>query len=87
MLRQIGHDERAIADALGQRTIEMARHYAKRADLAPKMRALMASLDAEFARRSANGRQTLAPKTSNPPEGGFGLSSENKKLDGSEGGI
>ena len=28
-----GHDERTIADALGQKTIEMARHYAKGADL------------------------------------------------------
>lgn len=52
ILREIGHDERAIADALGQRTIEMARHYAKGADLAPKMRGIVASLDAEFARRA-----------------------------------
>jgi hypothetical protein len=28
---------RAIADALGQKTIEMARHYAKGADLRRKM--------------------------------------------------
>lgn len=53
IIREVGHDERAIADALGQRTIEMARHYAKGADLAPKMRSLVATLDAEFARRSA----------------------------------
>lgn len=56
ILREIGHDERAIADALGQRTIEMARHYAKGADLAPKMRGIVASLDAEFARRSVKPR-------------------------------
>ncbi|SFU37968.1 MULTISPECIES: integrase [unclassified Methylobacterium] len=87
VLREIGHDERAIADALGQRTIEMARHYAKGADLAPKMRALVASLDAEFARRSAGGRQTQRPETSNPPEGGLGQTSKIKKLGGSEGGI
>ena len=37
--------------------------------------------------RSTSGRQTLAPKTSNPPEGGFGQASENKELSGSEGGI
>ena len=33
ILREIGYDERTIADALGRRTIEMARHYAKGADL------------------------------------------------------
>ena len=33
ILREIGYDERTIADALGQKTIEMARHYAKGADL------------------------------------------------------
>lgn len=52
ILREIGSDERTIADALGQRTIEMARHYAKGADLAPKMRAVVAALDAEFQKRS-----------------------------------
>ena len=29
ILREGGADERTIADALGQRTIEMARHYAR----------------------------------------------------------
>jgi hypothetical protein len=38
ILREIGCDERTIADVLGQETIEMARHYAKGADLKPKMR-------------------------------------------------
>jgi hypothetical protein len=33
ILRESGCDERTIADALGQRTIEMARRYAKGADL------------------------------------------------------
>lgn len=36
---------------LGQRTIEMARHYAKGADLAPKMRKVVNTLDEEFERR------------------------------------
>ncbi len=31
-LREAGADERTIADALGQKTIEMARHYARGAD-------------------------------------------------------
>jgi integrase len=38
ILRECGFFERTIADALGQKTIEMARHYAKGADLKPKMR-------------------------------------------------
>jgi hypothetical protein len=33
ILRECGFDEHTIADALGQKTIEMARHYAKGADL------------------------------------------------------
>lgn len=62
ILREIGHDERSIADALGQRTIEMARHYAKGADLAPKMRGIVASLDEEFARRAVKPElQTVKP--------------------------
>jgi integrase len=52
ILREIGHDERTIADALGQKTIEMARHYAKGADLRPKMRGVVASFDAELSKRS-----------------------------------
>ena len=38
ILREISMDERTIADALGQKTIEMARHYPKGADLKPKKR-------------------------------------------------
>ena len=52
ILREIGYDERTIADALGQKTIEMARHYAKGADLAPKMRGVVKSFDAELNKRS-----------------------------------
>jgi len=37
ILRECGFDERTIADALGQRTIEMARLYARGADLTRKM--------------------------------------------------
>ena len=47
ILREIGCDERTIADALGQKTIEMARHYAKGADLRPKMRGVVRSFEAE----------------------------------------
>jgi integrase len=51
VLRETGADERTIADALGQKTIEMARHYAKGADLRGKMRGVVKRLDAEFAKR------------------------------------
>jgi integrase len=51
ILRECGCDERTIADALGQKTIEMARHYAKGADLRGKMRGVVASFDAELAKR------------------------------------
>jgi hypothetical protein len=40
-----------IADALGQKTIEMARHYARGADLKRKMRGVVASFDHEVNRR------------------------------------
>ena len=51
ILRESGCNERTIADALGQRTIEMARHYAKGADLKGKMRGVVKSFDAELAKR------------------------------------
>jgi integrase len=51
ILREAGHDERTIADALGQKTIEMARHYAKGADLRGKMRGVVASFDEELNKR------------------------------------
>lgn len=57
ILREIGYDERTIADALGQRTIEMARHYAKGANLKPKMAGVVASFEAEL-----NKRRTAAVK-------------------------
>ena len=51
ILRECGFDERTIADALGQKTIEMARHYAKGADLKRKMRGVVTEWDAEVNRR------------------------------------
>lgn len=59
ILREIGCDERTIADALGQKTIEMTRHYAKGAYLKPKMRSVVRSFDAEL-----NKRKTLSVKPS-----------------------
>lgn len=51
ILREAGCDERTIADALGQKTIEMARRYARGGDLRPKMRGVVASFDAELNKR------------------------------------
>jgi integrase len=51
ILRESGADERTIADALGQKTIEMARHYAQGADLTRKMRGVVKQFDVELARR------------------------------------
>ncbi|TGQ01405.1 MULTISPECIES: tyrosine-type recombinase/integrase [unclassified Mesorhizobium] len=51
ILAEMGYDERTIADMLGQKTIEMARHYSKRANKARKMTAVVSSFDAEVNRR------------------------------------
>lgn len=53
MLREEGFDDRTIADALGQSTETMARHYSRDADLTRKMIAVVERLDtAENARRT-----------------------------------
>ena len=60
ILREMGCDERTIADALGQSTIEMARHYAKGADLRPKMRGVVRSFDEALnKRRTATVKPTM----------------------------
>ena len=51
ILREMGYDERTIADALGQKTAAMARHYFKGADLKRKMRGVVKNFNAELARR------------------------------------
>jgi integrase len=61
ILRELGYDERTIADMLGQKTIEMARHYAKGADLKPKMRGVVKRLDEEWAKRKSN--KSVKPDT------------------------
>jgi integrase len=60
ILREAGRDERTIADALGQKTIEMARHYAKGADLKPKMRGVVKDFDAELNKRRT---KTVKPES------------------------
>lgn len=51
ILRECGFDERTIADVLGQRTIEMARHYARGADLTAKMHRVSKDFGQEMNRR------------------------------------
>ena len=48
---ELGYDERTIADMLGQKTVEMARHYARRADRSRKMTTVVEKFDAEVNRR------------------------------------
>lgn len=64
ILREAGFDERTIADALGQRTIEMARLYSKGADLTIKMRDVAKKFEREVNRRRTK-VSNLAPKVSN----------------------
>lgn len=51
ILAEMGYDDRTIADALGQSTEAMARHYSKRANRKRKMSAVVASFDEELNRR------------------------------------
>jgi len=51
VMREMGYDERTIADALGQKTTQMARHYSRGADLEKKMIPVGAALDAEWNKR------------------------------------
>jgi integrase len=53
MLAEMGYDERTIADMLGQKTIEMARHYSKSANKRDKMTAVIKSLNEELVKRRA----------------------------------
>lgn len=51
VLAELGFDERTIADYLGQKTIEMARHYSRRADRTRKLTAVVTSFESEVNRR------------------------------------
>jgi integrase len=64
ILREAGIDERGIADALGQRTIEMARHYSRGADLTKKMSGVAKKFEREVNRRRTK-VSNLAAKVSN----------------------
>jgi len=51
ILAEMGMDERTIADILGQKTIEMARHYSMRADKSRKMETVVKDFKQEVGRR------------------------------------
>lgn len=51
ILAESGFDERTIADMLGQETIEMARHYSRRANKLRKLAGVVSEFDAEVTRR------------------------------------
>lgn len=51
ILAESGFDERTIADMLGQETIEMARHYSRRANKSRKLAGVVSEFDAEVNRR------------------------------------
>ncbi len=51
ILAEMGFDERTVADYLGQKTTEMARHYSRRADKSRKMNAVVKDFDREVNRR------------------------------------
>ena len=51
ILAEMGYDERTVADMLAHKTIEMARHYSRRANKAEKMNAVVEKFDKELNRR------------------------------------
>jgi integrase len=77
ILRELGYDERTIADALGQKTIEMARHYARGADLSKKMEGVAKKFGREVNRRRTK-LSNLSAKVSNLEALGPKLSSKDQ---------
>jgi hypothetical protein len=51
IITEMGYDERSVADYLGQKTTEMARHYSRRADRTKKVSAIVTNFDAEVNKR------------------------------------
>jgi integrase len=51
ILAEMGYDDRAIADVLGQETLAMARHYSRRADRGKKVTAIVKKFDVEVNKR------------------------------------
>jgi integrase len=51
VLREMGKDFATIADALGQKSEAMAKHYSRRADMSKRNTATVTDLTAEMNRR------------------------------------
>lgn len=58
ILAEMGYDDRTIADMLGHETLNMARHYSRRANRAAKMEGVVTSFEAEIVRRKGGGKGT-----------------------------
>ena len=78
ILRECGYEERTIADALGQKTIEMARLYTRGADLAKKITGVAKKFG-----REVNRRRT---KVSNLKPSADGRPSKDKSIQDDNGG-
>ncbi|MBL4927767.1 hypothetical protein [Fuscibacter oryzae] len=63
-----GLDERRIADLLGQKTLSMARHYSRSANLATKNRETIATLETENARRARSVKPSAKSVKPKPKE-------------------
>lgn len=67
-LREAGLDERRVADHLGQKTLSMARHCSRSANLAAKNRETMTTLETENARRAEIVRPSAKSAEPEPKE-------------------
>src|SRR5882762_6598782 len=85
ILRECGYDERTIADALGQKTIEMARLYARGADLTRKMTDAAKKFGREVNRRRTK-VSNLSAKVSNLMGSADGRSSKHESIQQDNGG-
>jgi Phage integrase family len=85
ILRECGYDERTIADALGQKTIEMARLYARGADLTKKMTGVAKKFGREVNRRRTK-VSNLSRRVSNLKRSADGQSSKGKSIQDDNGG-
>ncbi len=85
ILRECGYDERTIADALGQKTIEMARLYARGADLTKKMTGVAKKFGREVNRRRTK-VSNLSRRVSNLKRSADRRSSKGKSIQDDNGG-
>lgn len=77
ILAEMGYDERTIADMLGQKTVEMARHYSRHANKTKKLTAVVQHLNAEIALRD---QKVVYPfeKVSNREQNGTNIKKKSK---------